>query len=162
MSDIEKQIEQILYSNDPSVIAGELSGLLLAVGRPEAVGGALALLYPKTDHCEQSMQRFIAEQPEEVVILKLQPGAANPGGLEDAICALYPKTDHYQQSMGRFVSRSFEETVSGYTVVMTPDLDAGGYVVTCPALPGMVTEGDTLEEARSMAAEAIAGILATL
>jgi predicted RNase H-like HicB family nuclease len=37
---------------------------------------------------------------------------------------------------------------------MTPD-ETGGYVVTCPALPGLVTEGDTLEEAREMAADAI-------
>jgi len=41
-----------------------------------------------------------------------------------------------------------------YTVLMTPD-ETGGYVVTCPALPGLVTEGDTLEEARAMAADAI-------
>ena len=44
--------------------------------------------------------------------------------------------------------------VYNYTVVMTPD-ETGGYVVTCPALPGLVTEGDTLEEARMMAADAI-------
>ncbi|MGQ0664566.1 MAG: type II toxin-antitoxin system HicB family antitoxin [Pseudomonadota bacterium] len=31
----------------------------------------------------------------------------------------------------------------------------GRYTVTCPALPGMVTQGDTLEEARIMAREAI-------
>ena len=44
--------------------------------------------------------------------------------------------------------------VLNYTVIMTPD-ETGGYVVTCPALPGLVTEGDTLEEARKMAADAI-------
>ena len=44
--------------------------------------------------------------------------------------------------------------VLNYTVLMTPD-ETGGYVVTCPALPGLVTEGDTLEEAREMAADAI-------
>jgi antitoxin HicB len=44
--------------------------------------------------------------------------------------------------------------VYNYTVVMTPD-EAGGYVVTCPSLPGLVTEGDTLEQARAMAADAI-------
>jgi antitoxin HicB len=37
--------------------------------------------------------------------------------------------------------------------------EEGGYVVTCPALPGLVTEGDTLEEARDMAADAIRGYL---
>jgi antitoxin HicB len=44
--------------------------------------------------------------------------------------------------------------ILNYTVLMTPD-ETGGYVVTCPALPGLVTEGDTLEEARAMAADAI-------
>ena len=49
-----------------------------------------------------------------------------------------------------------------YTVVFEPDEDAGGYVVTCPALPGLVTEGDTLEEARAMAANAIEGYRAMI
>ncbi|HEY0077697.1 MAG TPA: type II toxin-antitoxin system HicB family antitoxin [Pyrinomonadaceae bacterium] len=44
--------------------------------------------------------------------------------------------------------------ILNYEVVMTPD-ETGGYVVTCPALPGLVTEGDTLEEACEMAADAI-------
>ena len=44
--------------------------------------------------------------------------------------------------------------VLNYRVILTPD-ETGGYVVTCPALPGLITEGDTLEEARAMATEAI-------
>ena len=44
---------------------------------------------------------------------------------------------------------------------MTPD-ETGGYVGTCPALPGLVTEGDTLEEAREMAADAIRGYVESL
>ena len=51
--------------------------------------------------------------------------------------------------------------VLNYTVIMTPD-ETGGYVVTCPALPGLVTEGDTLEEAREMAADAIRGYIESL
>lgn len=51
--------------------------------------------------------------------------------------------------------------ILNYKVVMTPD-ETGGYVVTCPALPGLVTEGDTLEEARAMAADAILGYLESL
>ncbi len=31
----------------------------------------------------------------------------------------------------------------------------GGYTVTVPALPGCITEGDTFEEAKEMAADAI-------
>lgn len=51
--------------------------------------------------------------------------------------------------------------ILNYKVIMTPD-ETGGYVVTCPALPGLVTEGDTLEEAREMAADAIRGYLEVL
>ncbi|HLL72529.1 MAG TPA: type II toxin-antitoxin system HicB family antitoxin [Pyrinomonadaceae bacterium] len=51
--------------------------------------------------------------------------------------------------------------ILNFKVVMTPD-ETGGYVVTCPALPGLVTEGDTLEEARAMAVDAITGYLESL
>lgn len=51
--------------------------------------------------------------------------------------------------------------ILNYTVIMTPD-ETGGYVVTCPALPGLVTGGDTLEEARAMAADAIRGYIESL
>lgn len=48
-----------------------------------------------------------------------------------------------------------------YTVFFEP-AEEGGYVVTCPALPGMVTEGETLEEARAMAKDAIRAYLESL
>ncbi len=48
-----------------------------------------------------------------------------------------------------------------YTVVFEP-AEEGGYTVTVPALPGCITEGDTLEQARSMAREAILGFLESL
>jgi len=51
--------------------------------------------------------------------------------------------------------------IMNYNVILTPD-ETGGYVVTCPALPGLVTEGDTLEEAREMAADAIRCYLESL
>src|SRR5205085_12350032 len=41
-----------------------------------------------------------------------------------------------------------------FTMLFEP-AEEGGYVVTCPALPGLVTEGDTLEQARRMAQDAI-------
>ena len=48
-----------------------------------------------------------------------------------------------------------------YTVLFEP-AEEGGYVVTCPALPGLVTEGDTMEEARRMAEDALRGYLESL
>ena len=41
-----------------------------------------------------------------------------------------------------------------YTVIFEPAPE-GGYTVIVPALPGCVTEGDTLDEAREMAVDAI-------
>ena len=48
-----------------------------------------------------------------------------------------------------------------YTVLFEP-AEEGGFVVTCPALPGLVTEGDTMEEARRMAQDAIRGYIESL
>jgi predicted RNase H-like HicB family nuclease len=48
-----------------------------------------------------------------------------------------------------------------YTVLFEP-AEEGGFVATCPALPGLVTEGDTLEEARGMARDAIRACLESL
>jgi predicted RNase H-like HicB family nuclease len=42
-----------------------------------------------------------------------------------------------------------------YTVVLTPEPEAGGYSVAVPALPGCYTQGDTLEEALDNARDAI-------
>ena len=44
----------------------------------------------------------------------------------------------------------------GYTVIYEQLSDDGGYQVIVPALPGIVTYGRTLEEAREMARDAIA------
>ena len=45
-----------------------------------------------------------------------------------------------------------------YTFVFHPEPE-GGYTVTCPALPGLVTYGETLEEARDMARDAMEGLI---
>lgn len=42
-----------------------------------------------------------------------------------------------------------------YTIILHPDPDEGGYTVTVPALPGCVTQGETLEAAIAMAKDAI-------
>lgn len=43
----------------------------------------------------------------------------------------------------------------GYKAVLTPDLEAGGYTVEVPELPGCRTEGDDLAEAKRMTKDAI-------
>ncbi len=48
-----------------------------------------------------------------------------------------------------------------YTVIYEPQPE-GGYTVSVPALPGCITEGDTIAEARSMADDAIRGYCESL
>lgn len=45
------------------------------------------------------------------------------------------------------------EVIYQYEAIFDPN--DGGYTVTVPKLPGLVTEGDTLREAREMAKDAI-------
>ena len=45
--------------------------------------------------------------------------------------------------------------VRRYTAILTPDVDDGGFTVTVPALPGCITEGETMDEALSNARDAI-------
>jgi predicted RNase H-like HicB family nuclease len=49
-----------------------------------------------------------------------------------------------------------------YTIILHPDVQDGGYTVTVPALPGCVTQGETLEEAIAMAKDAIRLFIETL
>jgi antitoxin HicB len=42
-----------------------------------------------------------------------------------------------------------------YTILLDPDDDEGGYTVTVPARPGVVTQGETVEECLERAREAI-------
>ncbi|MGH2459441.1 MAG: type II toxin-antitoxin system HicB family antitoxin [Chloroflexota bacterium] len=43
-----------------------------------------------------------------------------------------------------------------YTLLLLPDREEGGYTVRVPMLPGLTTEGETLEEAIANARDAIA------
>jgi len=42
-----------------------------------------------------------------------------------------------------------------YTVLLTPEPDEGGFSVRVPSLPGLVTQGDTYEDAITAARSAI-------
>ena len=50
---------------------------------------------------------------------------------------------------------------SSYTAVFEA-AEEGGFVVTFPAIPGLATQGETLEEARDMAADCLRAYLESL
>ena len=49
-----------------------------------------------------------------------------------------------------------------YTSILEPDPEEGGYTVTVPALPGCITQGETIEQCIERAREAIAGYIESL
>jgi predicted RNase H-like HicB family nuclease len=48
-----------------------------------------------------------------------------------------------------------------YTAAFEP-AEEGGYIVTFPAIPGLATQGETLVEARAMAADCLRAYLESL
>jgi predicted RNase H-like HicB family nuclease len=48
-----------------------------------------------------------------------------------------------------------------YTAVFEP-AEEGGYIVTFPAIPGLATQGETMDEARAMAADCLRAYLESL
>jgi antitoxin HicB len=49
-----------------------------------------------------------------------------------------------------------------YTVILNPDIEDGGYTVTVPALPGCITQGETVSQCIERAQEATAGYIKSL
>lgn len=60
-----------------------------------------------------------------------------------------------------YMKQSQTHSVFRYTAVFEP-AEEGGFVVTVPKLPGLVTEGDTFEQAMDMVQDAITGYLSVL
>lgn len=59
--------------------------------------------------------------------------------------------------LARFISKNCNviHKMDDFHTVLTKDPVDGGYVVTVPEIPGLVTEGDTVQEATRMAKDAI-------
>ena len=59
------------------------------------------------------------------------------------------------------MEKSLSKKILKYTVIFEP-VEEGGFVVSVPALPGCVSQGDTFEEATAMIKDAMDGYLAVL
>ena len=55
-----------------------------------------------------------------------------------------------------------ERNVMKFKVVLRPDVEDGGFNVSCPALPGCHSQGETMDEALKNIKEAIEGCLDVL
>jgi antitoxin HicB len=84
--------------------------------------------------------------------------------LKGEFCSIYPARFVLVvglRALSYIITRMEANGTYSFTMLFEP-AEEGGYVVTCPALPGLVTEGDTMEEARRMAEDALRGYLESL
>lgn len=49
-----------------------------------------------------------------------------------------------------------------FKVIVEPDIEEGGYIVSCPSLPGCHSQGETLDEALENIGDAIKGYVEVL
>lgn len=74
MSELEKNIKQILFSNDSAVIAEEVIDLLLRVrDDPDMFQGAVDLLYPKLDHWQEGKGQYMAAREQAISARDIHP-----------------------------------------------------------------------------------------
>lgn len=59
------------------------------------------------------------------------------------------------------MAKKISRKILKYTAIFEP-AEEGGYIVSIPAIPGCVTQGDTFEEAVEMIKDALEGCLAVL
>lgn len=59
------------------------------------------------------------------------------------------------------MKQNFTGKILKYTAVFEP-AEEGGYLVSVPALPGCLTQGETIKDAKNMAKDVIEGYLAVL
>ncbi len=59
------------------------------------------------------------------------------------------------------MKKKLTKKILEYTVIFEP-ADEGGYIVSVPALPGCVTNGETFEHATAMIKDAMEGYLVVL
>ena len=59
------------------------------------------------------------------------------------------------------MKKSLSKKILKYTVIFEP-AEEGGFVVSVPALPGCMSQGDTFEQASAMIKDAIQGYLEVL
>jgi antitoxin HicB len=65
------------------------------------------------------------------------------------------------QPLARMIASHMAKARCQYNVILRPEPE-GGYTALIPALPGCVTHGRTLAEARKMAKDAITGYIESL
>lgn len=114
-------------------------------------------------HTERPLSTLgLVAKGKRVFVLTADPAKwleATAGGQVVIAIALEPiERELEAEVIHASAARHAEVSVRGhrYPIVLTPDLEVGGFTVQVPSLPGCLTEGETVAESKSLAREAIA------
>jgi predicted RNase H-like HicB family nuclease len=124
-----------------------------------------ALIYLKR-HADRPLNKLaLVPDGRRVLVLTDDPGKMIEASAQGQVVIsldLQPIRRDLQQTVAKLTApREILVRVGNvsYRVLLTPDLEAGGFTVTVPELPGCITEADTIQEARSLVRDAITGWL---
>lgn len=90
------------------------------------------------------MKRYTLEE----LLQQCDPNAENPADLAIWDAAYPVGNEVLEDTPAKLIKMKFP-------VTLTPDYEAGGFVVTFDAVPEAITEGDTIEQALAMGKEAL-------
>jgi len=148
-----------VYSFEDLVALRVVAQLLGAGASLQAVRRAVQYLKRHTDRPLSTLA--LITQGKKILALTEDPRAmieATANGQVVIAIDVEPIVRHLRAGVTEIgAPRALELRVRGHTyrVVLTPDLEAGGYLIEVPELPGCISEADTVVEARRMAREAV-------
>lgn len=81
---------------------------------------------------------------------------------ESCDCIVIPFTESEPPETFSLEGEKKKDSRMIFNVVGTPDTEEGGFTVSCPALPGCHSQGETIEEALDNIRDAISGCIEVL
>lgn len=150
-----------IYAFQDVVELRVVSRMLASGASLPAVRKAVRYLQRHFDHVARPLAQLTLEASGRKVLVRTDESRhlvdATSGGQVVVTVPVAVIARELEQSVVELSApREVSFTLRGrtYRAVLTPDLEAGGFTVEVPALPGVVTEAGTVAEARRLVREA--------
>jgi DNA-binding transcriptional MerR regulator/predicted RNase H-like HicB family nuclease len=128
-----------------------------------AVRKALRYLTQHFDHVVRPLAQLMLVADGKRVLVRMEdrphlidPTAVGQVVITVAVAAIAAELKSTVIELAAPRGATFKLRGRTYRAVLTPDLEAGGFTVEVPELPGVITEADTVAEARLLARDAAA------
>ena len=152
-----------VYSFQDVVEVRVVSRMLASGVSLPTVRKAVRYLTQHFDHVARPLAQLTLVADGKRVLVKMEDGPhmidATAGGqvvISVAVAAIAEELKKTVVELSAPRETVFKLRGRTYLAILTPDLEAGGFTVEVPELPGVITEADTVSEARRLARDAAA------